>query len=402
MPRVLPRLRADLEFMPSPVEDRPGLLIRDPYHYSDATLIVPPALIGYLEFFDGSSSDLDLRAALVQLTGDLRVGEIEEHLLRTLSDAGFLEDEVYAGRREQCHQEFDAAGVREAALAGSGYPEEATELRAQLGAYLNGAGAGPSSLAGLAAPHVSLEGGRECYGDAYAALSSQDASRVFVVLGTSHYGEPDCFGLTRKPFLTPLGEASTDTALVDELAARAPGAVRMEDYCHSFEHSIEFQVLFLQQVCGAGVRILPILCGAYAHSLLEGGAPENQESIARFLDALGEIGAREGRRLCWVLGIDMAHMGRRYGDAFAALADQGVMAEVAVRDRERIERIRAADARGFWDLVRENRDDLKWCGASPLYTFLRVCPQVRAELLRYQQWNIDPESVVTFAALHFT
>ena len=30
--------------------------------------------------------------------------------------------------------------------------------------------------------------------------------------------------------------------LVDELAAAAPNAVRMEDYCHAVEHSIEFQV----------------------------------------------------------------------------------------------------------------------------------------------------------------
>ena len=37
----------DLDFMPSPVEDRPGLLIRDPYHFSEVTLIVPPALVAF-------------------------------------------------------------------------------------------------------------------------------------------------------------------------------------------------------------------------------------------------------------------------------------------------------------------------------------------------------------------
>ena len=31
----LPRLRLELDFMPSPVEDRPGLLIRDPYQFSN-------------------------------------------------------------------------------------------------------------------------------------------------------------------------------------------------------------------------------------------------------------------------------------------------------------------------------------------------------------------------------
>ena len=50
--------------MPSPVADRPGLLIRDPYRYSDMTLIVPPVLVQCLQCFDGEQTDLDLKALL--------------------------------------------------------------------------------------------------------------------------------------------------------------------------------------------------------------------------------------------------------------------------------------------------------------------------------------------------
>ena len=59
------------------------------------------------------------------------------------------------------------------------------------------------------------------------------------------------------------------------------------------------------------------------------------------------------------------------------------------------------DASGFWDLVQERKDDLNWCGSSPLYTFLQCAPKVHGTLRRYQQWNIDPGSVVSFAALEF-
>jgi AmmeMemoRadiSam system protein B len=222
-----------------------------------------------------------------------------------------------------------------------------------------------------------------------------------VVLGTSHYGEADRFGLTRKPFVTPFGEAITDTALVDELARAAPGSTRMEDYCHAVEHSIEFQVLFLQYIYGPNIRILPILCGSFAHSIYNGGKPEANEDVRRFFGALGDISAREADRLFWVLGVDMAHMGRRYGDSMIARADEGEMSAVAERDRIRIERLTSADPDGFWGLVRENRDDLKWCGSSPIYTFLKVMPQARGTLRRYQQWNIDEESVVSFAAIGF-
>jgi len=77
------------------------------------------------------------------------------------------------------------------------------------------------------------------------------------------------------------------------------------------------------------------------------------------------------------------------------------MAVVAQRDRSRIDRINAGDAAGFWELVQEKRDDLKWCGSSPLYTFLKVAPNARGELTRYEQWNIDEQSVVSFAGISF-
>ncbi len=222
-----------------------------------------------------------------------------------------------------------------------------------------------------------------------------------MILGTSHYGAPDRFGLTRKPYLTPFGAARTNVALVDELERVAPEAIGMEDYCHSVEHSIEFQVVFLQSLFGPDISVLPILCGSYFRSIYEGGMPEDDEAVRRFLGSLGEIAAREEDRLCWVLGVDMAHMGARYGDQFEAHANEDRMLAVAERDRLRMERVAAGDSSGFWELVRENRDDLKWCGSSPFYTFLKVRPNLRGKIGRYEQWNIDPQSVVSFAGMSF-
>jgi AmmeMemoRadiSam system protein B len=212
---------------------------------------------------------------------------------------------------------------------------------------------------------------------------------------------PDRFGLTRKRFRTPWGDTRTEAALVDELERRAGPAVLMEDYCHAVEHSIEFQVVFLQSRFGPDVKVLPILCGSFARGLMGGVPPERDENVRRFFDVLGDIAAREGDRLFWVLGVDMAHMGRRYGDPFAAHAMRGEMLGVAGRDRERMERLSAGDAEGYWNLVLPNHDDLKWCGSSPFYTFLRTAPGVRGALAHYEQWNIDAQSVVSFAGMHF-
>jgi hypothetical protein len=78
------------------------------------------------------------------------------------------------------------------------------------------------------------------------------------------------------------------------------------------------------------------------------------------------------------------------------------MLAVEQRDRERIQQVVSGNIGEYWSLVQRSRDDLKWCGASPLYTFLRVIPSLRGELLDYHQWQIDPESVVSFGALRFS
>jgi AmmeMemoRadiSam system protein B len=402
VPGPLARLRLGLDFIPSSDPEHPGLLIRDPLKFSDAMLLIPPQLVECLACFDGEQTSLDLRANLVRITGEIQIGELEKHLVDTLSQAGFLEDEAFEATRVERVNEFKAAPKREAAHSGSAYPDNAEEARKTLGEFMQGAPQSTEdSIIGIATPHVSPFGGWESYRDAYSMLPPSHDGRTFVVLGTSHYGEPDRFGLTRKPFVTPFGESATDGKLVNELAEAAPEAVRMEDYCHAIEHSIEFQVLFLQYLYGPDIRILPILCGSFARSIYQGGRPESNENVQRFFDSLGNISAREGNKLLWVLGVDMAHMGRRYGDQMIARAEEGEMAAVMERDRLRIERMTEADAAGFWELIQQNQDDLKWCGSAPIYTFLKAVPGARGALRRYQQWNIDEQSVVSFAAVGF-
>jgi AmmeMemoRadiSam system protein B len=399
----LPRLRLNLDFMPSPVEDRPGLLIRDSFGYSEQTLIVPPLLAHCLQFFDGEHTELDIREELVRATNDLQSGSLATHLFETLHNSGFLEDEVYHQMRESKHRAFADSPVREPSHAGSAYPENAAELSETVAEW-----AGPPNrrqsdgLVGIAAPHVSPSGGHQSYRAAYQALSESYRDRTFIVLGTSHYGRAEKFGLTRKSYRTPWGDSRTDLKLVDELMTRAPSAVVEEDYCHAVEHSIEFQVLFLQYLYGPDVKVVPVLCGAFARSLYEGGKPEEDEGVRSFFDVLGDIGTREKERLFWVLGIDMAHMGRRYGDEFEAIADVDQMAAVSVDDKRRIERMEAGDADGFWGLVQPGHDELKWCGSSPVYTFLKCVPEARGALQRYEQWNIDEQSVVSFAGMTFS
>jgi AmmeMemoRadiSam system protein B len=402
-------LRPELDIMPSPVPSQPGLLLRDPFRYSEAVLVVPPVLARCLACFDGAQTEADLRAALSRLTGQVTVAEPARHLVTALREAAFLDDEVFAERRARRHDEFAAAPERAPAHAGSGYPAEPAPLATTLDGYLEQAPTrrpqSGAELLGIAAPHVSPEGGIASYAAAYRGLPADLGERTFVILGTSHYGEPDRFGLTRKPFATPFGATATDARVVGALARAAGPAAQIEDYCHAVEHSIEFQVVFLQHLYGPRVKIVPVLCGAFFEGPAAGKPPEASDGVARFVDALGDLAAREGDRLFFVLGVDMTHIGRRYNDPLRARAGVGPLLEVQERDRARIARLEAGDAAGFWDLVRDGGtpeqgfDPLKWCGSAPFYTLHRALPHARGTLLHYEQWNIDEASVVTFGAM---
>jgi AmmeMemoRadiSam system protein B len=411
MDKQLPALRRGLDIFPSPVPERPGIVLRDPFRYSDEILIIPPLLAAGLIFFDGESTVLDMQAHLTRLAGQLVPGDVIESMTEVLRQNGFLETEEFERLRTKRHAEFAAASARLPAHSGSGYPDQTAELQAQLDEYMKGVetptgGLEDEPVIGLAAPHVSPFGGWQSYAAAYGRLSGAGrqhaADKTVILLGTSHYGQPEQFGLTRKPFVTPLGTLQPDLEMIDRLTRSADGSILMEDYCHSMEHSIEFQCVFLQQVLGSDFKIVPVLCGPFAKALYYGEPPENDDKVLRFFDALGELAELHSSKLFWVLGIDLAHVGRRYGDDLTARADEGEMLEVKEEDLARLQHACDGNSEEFFELVRPEEDRLKWCGFAPLYTFLNAVPEARGKLLRYDQWNIDEQSVVSFAAMEFT
>src|SRR3954451_5205242 len=174
MAAPLPRLRADLDIMPSPVREQPGLILRDPFRFSEVTLLIPPLLARCLSCFDGEQDEGDLGAAIARLSGQVAVGDVARRLIASLHDAGFLDDDRFAELRGAREREFAALAERASAHAGSGYPSEVPALKQTLRGYFDAAsanrGATPHAKGkpktkvsngplGIAAPHVSPEGG---------------------------------------------------------------------------------------------------------------------------------------------------------------------------------------------------------------------------------------------------
>ncbi len=406
MSRRLAALRRSLDAMPSPVEDRPGLLLRDPFGYTEDVVIIPPPLVRFLRFFDGEHEEGDLAEALHRATGELGATGFARRLADTLGGGGFLEDEELERRREARHRAFAEAETREPVHAGEAYPGDVAELAGLLDGWLRPRRedeiAPPGDVYAIAAPHVSPEGGYRSYAAAYRALPEDAAERTVVVLGTSHYGAPERFGLTRKPYVTPFGPAGTDLAGRGSPDRRGRRGRR--------GRGLLPRGRALDRVPG-GVPAAPPRAGrpdragplrpVRARPRTGPAAPRTTPASRASSTPWASSTPAQGSRLLWVLGVDMAHVGRRYGDDLLARAGVGDLAEVEERDRRRI----AASPRGTrtasGSRSARTSDDLKWCGAAPLYAFLKATAPRRGALLRYEQWNIDPASVVSFAALAF-
>lgn len=408
MAKPLSPLRRDLDFFPSPDRSRPGLVIQDRNRFSDHQLVIPPLLVQVLDMFDGQNTAVDLRLALTRLTGELDTQEVAGHLEDALSQAGFLEDDNFAALRDERLRDWRAAAVLPHAHSGPlNYPDDAAALTAQFDSWFNAVPAPQASKTiAIASPHASPGAAKRSYVNAYKALAQslsrqQAAEKTFVILGTSHYGEMDRLGATRKDFDTPVGRAAVNQSLLQELTREGGPGILEEDYFFSLEHSVEFQVVFLQYLYGPNIRILPLLCGSYARSIYRGGVPESNDDVRRYLEALRSLDSRHGDSLVWILGVDMAHMGKRYDDANPVTAHTGEMLDVERKDRRRIESLNAGATEEFWAQVQENQDPLKWCGSAPFYTFLRAVPRARGELLDYEHWQIDGQSVVTLGAIGF-
>ena len=289
---------------------------------------------------------------------------------------------------------FDPGSLREGLAAARGF-----DLRSPQGATSIGRLRSPQ-LRGLLAPHIDFHRGGPVYAWAYREVLERCDADLFVVLGTCHTGMTEPFAATLKAFETPLGPVPADREFLDALGRRYGGDLFASEGAHRVEHSIEFQAVMLRWALGdRPFTMVPLLASFLHEAVWTGKGAEADGRVPRFLGALAETLAASPRRVCVVGGVDLAHVGPRFGDAEPNTS--AFLAEVEREDRAMLETVIAADAPAFFASVAADGDARRICGLSPIYTFLRVLPGAPGRLLRYRQWP-DPEGTVSFCAAAFS
>lgn len=263
--------------------------------------------------------------------------------------------------------------VRKPAVAGQFYPAEPDALRQEVGSFLDPR-ARKSHALGILCPHAGYPYSGPTAGKVFSRVEL--ASRV-ILLGVNHHGIGSPLALYPSGrWLTPLGEVEVDEVLSRKI--RAECAELDEDpAAHAYEHSLEVELPFIQQLRG-GTRIVPIIFGGHnLHTLIALG-----EAIARVLRA-------EKEPVLLLSSSDMNHF-----------EDQKT---AEWKDAMAIEAIEALDAERLLQVCEE--ETITMCGVAPTCVMLTAAKKLgakRGELIHHTtsgEVSGDLSSVVGYAGM---
>lgn len=393
-----PKLRWPLDIRLEKLPDQEVLVLSCPSGIAPGPLALVPAVGPLLGCFEGHLS-IDQITAKFSPLGVRR--ELVEELVRLLDEHLFLSSPRFFAADRAARDEFKSSSRRLPALAGTGYSPDADSLRQQVDHYLEQADKSAQCsieqgvIGAIISPHIDYRRGSECYGLTYRHLRGQ-RHQLYILLGTAHQYSKRLFHLTSKDFETPLGLMRHEKDFVSRLAGKHGLDRSFEDeFLHRREHSLELQLPFLARL-QPQASIVPILVGSFHHLLGVSKLPNDDEEYESFASALAE-GVVEKRKagvsVCFIAGVDLAHIGKAFGDS-GALSPE-IMASIAGRDRILLDAISTHDKRKFFGHIAEDADARRVCGFPALYTLLDV---LERSGMRYQAMIYDYRQAVDYRA----
>lgn len=263
--------------------------------------------------------------------------------------------------------------LRRPAVAGQFYTDNSSDLRAEMATLVKESPSRERAI-GIIAPHAGYMYSGAVAGEVYGAVV---VPSTVVILGPNHHGRGARAALSpHEGWLTPFGVAPVDLELAARIKSHAP-IVEDDAVAHQYEHSLEVQVPFIQQV-NPQARIVPLCLGfGDFNSCLALGAG----LAAAIKESPGEV--------LIVASSDMTH----YESAAAA----------GKKDQLAMDRILALDPEGLLTTCRKN--GISMCGVIPAVVMLLAALELgagEARLIRYATSGDvtgDRQQVVAYAAL---
>ncbi|MCQ9207908.1 MAG: AmmeMemoRadiSam system protein B [Omnitrophica bacterium] len=263
--------------------------------------------------------------------------------------------------------------IRKAQAAGQFYPASASGLDKQIKQLIEENAEREDAL-GLLSPHAGY-----IYSGKVAAccFSRIKLTKTVVILGPNHTSLGAPFSIVSSGrWQTPLGNVEINSSLAKEIL-KASKYLQEDSQAHTYEHSIEVQLPFLQHFL-AEVKIVPIVVSIADFKTFD----QIGKAIAEGIKKLGE-------KILVIASSDMTH----YEPQQKAKANDNLAIEAILQldGRELLERIR--------------RFNITMCGYGPVISMLSAVKALGAKgarLLKYEtsgKTSGDYSSVVGYAGI---
>ncbi|HSA65443.1 MAG TPA: AmmeMemoRadiSam system protein B [Nitrospira sp.] len=404
-PKQFPVLR-NLQFSPIKEGEEQYIVLWDPSGLSGEKLVLPLNYFFIIQHFDGDHSLQQIGALYLKRFGEFLMPGKVEQLVADLEAKLFLEGDRTEGAKAQARHAYREAAVRPAGFAGKSYEADRGQLKKQIDGFFSskeGPDFKPSSnkgrlIKGLVVPTYEPKHAGPIYAWAYKELQESQQPDVLVIIGTAHAGLEGLFAVTDKDFETPLGIVPVDRPIIERLKTLVPEYFS-EDLAHLTEHSIEFQLPFVQTNTGASatIPIVPVLSSFSAMSLSD---PSVRATVDRFLAAMREAVSASGKTACVIAAGELAHLGMRYGDS-APPTDFSFHRSMQY-DLEMLKYVEDLKPEEFAGYIQKEKDQRRISGFSPIYCLLRLIEAEKGQVLRYDRGITDQyNSTVTYASMAF-
>jgi AmmeMemoRadiSam system protein B len=405
MEKKIPCLRKDIDIIPTKYQGENVFLVKDLLGLIPQPVLLRGEALQLIGLIDGRRSIRDIQLELMRLHGGVFIGsEDVKGMISQLDKAYLLDSHDYRQGKNKIIEDYTRRSVREASLAGKTYPEEPERLSPYIQSILDLSQDDPDILEGrqvfaLVAPHIDLEIGKKIYANAYRVLKGLSPEKI-LLLGTGHNLSESYFSLTTKDFITPLGRIKTDKDWVERLKETCPpGVIAPHDIDHKNEHSLEFQILFLQHIFGNDFKFLPVLCGSFHRVLPRFSEMREIPGMSDFISSLRLfLGEKDDPSLI-VAGVDFSHIGPKFGHREPATS---LLLETKEHDQSLLDALCRGDGTTFWSEVRKKNNRYNVCGFSTLALLLELVSDKKGHLMGYDFWMEEAtQSAVSYAALAF-
>jgi hypothetical protein len=231
-------------------------------------------------------------------------------------------------------------------------------------------------LKGVVVPHAGYIYSGAIAAHSYNAIAEDGFSDTFVILGPNHTGMGSGVSLFPEgEWETPLGKVRVNKEFAELLRG---GLIDIDESAHSYEHSIEVQLPFLQYI-SKEFSIVPICMAMQDYET-------SKEVGALIADAIKDY----GKKTVVIASTDFSHVGFNY----QSMPPTGKRVDEYAREQDRIaiDEILNLNPKGLIDKV--YRHNISMCGYGCVASMLSAIRSAKgASLLKYgTSYEVSPAS----------